>query len=196
MSQTVGVDVIETRESTAREGRRGSGAPWRPAAQFTALLVMACLVAGCGLAAEPIVPDGGPGTLTYSSVGEQVWAQQVLDLTNAERAAHGLAPLILDEAASKAAYEHCWDMDLRNYFDHQSPDGEGPADRLAKQSVEYRDAGENIARGHGSPYEVVQAWMASPSHRVNMLYPGWTHIGIGVHSGPSRGPWWTQEFFR
>ena len=160
------------------------------------LIVLACLLSGCGLAAEPIVPDGGPGTLAYSSVGEQVWAQEVLDLTNAERAAHGLAPLILDEAASRVAYEHSWDMDLRDFFDHRNPDGEGPEDRLAKQGVEHRDAGENIARGQDSPQAVVQAWMESPSHRLNMLYPGWTHIGIGVHSGPSRGPWWTQEFFR
>ena len=158
--------------------------------------MLACLVAGCGASADPIIPDGGPGTLAYASIGEQTWAQQVLDLTNAEREAHGLAPLILDELASSVAYDHSWDMDLRDFFDHANPDGEGPSERLAKAGVEYRDAGENIARGHDSPYAVVQAWMASPSHRVNILYPGWTHIGIAVHSGPSRGPWWTQEFFR
>ena len=151
---------------------------------------------GCGLAAEPALPPGGPGSLSKPSVGELAWAQRVLDLTNAERAAHGLAPLVLDERACDAAYSHSWDMDLRRFFNHVNPDGEGPGDRLASHGVSFRDAGENIARGHGSPEEVVRGWMESPSHRVNILYPGWERIGIAVHSGPSHGPWWTQEFLR
>lgn len=166
------------------------------AALLAALLAFACLLAGCGAGAEAIIPDGGPGTIAQTSVGEQVWALEVLELTNAERAAHGLAPLLLHESASTTAYDHSWDMDLRDFFDHTNPDGDGPPERLGHRGVLFRFAGENIARGHDSPQQVVQAWMESESHRKNILYPGWTHIGIGVHSGPSNGPWWTQEFFR
>ena len=43
---------------------------------------------GCGGGAAPIVPDGGPGTEALVSAGEQAWTLEVLDLTNAERAAY------------------------------------------------------------------------------------------------------------
>ncbi len=160
-----------------------------------ALLALAILAAGCGSGA-PVVAPGGAGSLTAQSDGEQDWGLQILALTNAERAAHGLEPLLLDEFASNAAYEHAWDMDLRDFFAHVNPDDEDPRDRLLRHGVAYEIAGENLARGQTSPEEVVQAWMDSPSHRENLLYPGWTHIGIGVHTGPVDGPWWVQEFYR
>jgi uncharacterized protein YkwD len=130
------------------------------------------------------------------SLGERGWAEEVLALTNRERESHGVAPLVWDDGAAEAAYEHSWDMHVRDYFDHVDPDGNGPAERLAEQEVLFLYAGENIARGQRSPMEVVQAWMDSPGHRENLLSPVWTHVGIGVHTGPDRGPWWTQEFYR
>lgn len=160
------------------------------------LLAALLLLSGCGAAAPAVVPSGGAGTLSKTSNGEQVWALQVLELTNLERVEHGVPPLELDEAASFAAYAHSWDMDLRTFFDHVNPDGDGPGDRLLRYNVAFKYAGENIARGQATPEEVVQAWMDSPSHRVNMLSEFWTHIGIGVHTGPDRGPWWAQSFLR
>jgi uncharacterized protein YkwD len=41
----------------------------------------------------------------------------------------------------------------------------------------------------------MDALMASPGHRANILHDGWTHVGIGVHDDPA-GPWWTQVFLR
>ena len=97
-----------------------------------AVLLLPLLLAACGGGADTIVPTGGPGTAALVSSGEYAWALEVLDLTNAERAAHGLSPVVLDETASWAAYGHAWDMDLRNFFDHVNPDGEGPSDRLER----------------------------------------------------------------
>jgi len=184
-------------EARVRSNAFLTAAP-RLAAPITsfALLAVSLLLVACGGASAPSVPEGGAGTLLIASSGEQAWALRVLDLTNLERSSRGLAPLVLDAAASAAAYDHCWDMDARDFFDHVNPDGDDPADRLRDHGVELIVAGENIARGQASPEEVVQAWMASPAHRENILYPGWTHIGIGIHAGPERGPWWAQEFYR
>jgi uncharacterized protein YkwD len=113
---------------------------------------------------------------------------------NEIRSGRGLKPLTIDERASRAAYEHGWDMDLRDYFAHVNPDGEGPEERLARHGVGRPAVGEVLARGHATPEDVVAAWMASPPHRANLLHPGWTRVGIGIHSGPAEGPWWTADF--
>lgn len=39
--------------------------------------------------------------------------------------------------------------------------------------------GENVGRGY-SIEQVHEAFMASPSHRANILEPFWTHMGVGV----------------
>ncbi len=162
------------------------------------LVVVATLLAagGCGGSGAVPVAPGGSGTLVAPSPGESAWALRVLELTNEERAAFGLAPLELDPEASVVAYAHCWDMHLRDFFDHTNPDGLGPEERLAQHGVSFDVARENLARGHATPESVVQGWMASDVHRANILYPGWTRVGIAVHSGPDDGPWWAQEFMR
>jgi uncharacterized protein YkwD len=170
-------------------GCRGSGAA------AAAAITCAFLATACG-AAAPIVAPGGPGTVEHASAGEHDWARAVLDLTNAVRAEHGLHPLILDDAASRAAYEHCWDMDLRDYFAHLNPDGEGASQRMGRHGLACQIVGENLARGHSSPQDVLRRWMESPSHRANILYPSWTHVGVAVHSGGDTGPWWAQLFYR
>lgn len=159
------------------------------------LLGTALVLAGCG-GASASVPAGGAGNYVAMSLGERGWAQQVFELTNMEREARGIPPLTWDDGAAEAAYEHCWDMHLRDFFDHYNPDGDGPVERMEQAGVVFLYAGENIARGQRTPVEVVQAWMESPGHRENLLSPVWTHVGIGVHSGPDRGPWWAQEFYR
>jgi uncharacterized protein YkwD len=160
------------------------------------LLLATLLLAACGAGAPVVAPAGGAGSLSTMSDGEQGWAREVFELTNLEREARGIPPLHWDDRAAEAAYEHCWDMHLRDFFHHVNPDGQDPGDRLAEVGVEFRYAGENIARGQLTPREVVRAWMESPGHRENMLSPAWTHVGVGVHSGAERGPWWAQEFYR
>lgn len=178
---------------SASHGRRSAV---RLALVSLALGIFSVILGGCGGGAPLAIPVGGAGSLTESSLGESDWAQQVLELTNAERAAYGLAPLQWDERAARAAYEHAWDMHLRGFFAHVNPDGEDYEDRLARHVESFEVSRENLARGHGSPEAVVEGWMASPDHRANILYPGWTHVGIAVHTGSSHGPWWAQEFFR
>jgi uncharacterized protein YkwD len=49
---------------------------------------------------------------------------------------------------------------------------------------------ENLAWGAGSrgtPAAIVQAWLASPHHRANLLLPRFRHIGIGSAHGSFAG---------
>jgi uncharacterized YkwD family protein len=126
---------------------------------------------------------------TASAVSE--FEKKVVELTNAERAKQGLAPLELDEELSKVAKEKSNDMKKNNYFSHNSPTYGSPFDMMKQFGVEYRTAGENIAMGQQSPDEVVNAWMKSEGHRANIMNGEFTHIGVGHVED---GNYWTQMF--
>jgi uncharacterized YkwD family protein len=116
--------------------------------------------------------------------------QQVISLTNNERAKYGLQPLKLDEELSRVARTKSNDMKQNGYFSHTSPTYGSPFDMMKKFGIQYRAAGENIAKGQRSPEEVVNAWMNSEGHRKNILSSNFTHIGVGHVSGN----YWTQMF--
>lgn len=141
---------------------------------------------------EPEPTPEPPPSGSSMSAAEYAMAQEVLLLVNAERATVGLPALQWHDEATEVAWAHSVDMDVRDFFDHENPDGELPWDRLTAAGVSYRSAGENIAWGYSSPDSVMTAWMNSDGHRANILRDGYTHIGIGVHSNGSI--WWTQVF--
>lgn len=117
--------------------------------------------------------------------------QEVVDLTNQERAKHGLAALKVDNALSKVAREKSNDMAANGYFDHNSPKYGSPFDMMKSFGISYNTAGENIAKGQRTPAEVVNAWMNSEGHRANILNGDFTHIGVGY---VENGNHWTQQF--
>ena len=116
---------------------------------------------------------------------------QVVELTNAERAKQGLAPLQIDNELSKVARDKSKDMATNGYFDHNSPVHGSPFDMVKSYGINYNAAGENIAKGQRSPEEVVNAWMNSPGHRANIMNGSFTHIGVGF---VEQGNHWTQMF--
>ncbi|MDL4841605.1 SafA/ExsA family spore coat assembly protein [Aquibacillus rhizosphaerae] len=116
---------------------------------------------------------------------------QVIQLTNQERAKHGLSALKPDWELSRVARYKSQDMHDRKYFAHDSPTYGSPFTMMKNFGITYRKAAENIARGQRTPQEVVNAWMDSPGHRKNILTPELTHIGVGYVKD---GNYWTQMF--
>ena len=117
--------------------------------------------------------------------------QEVVELTNQERAKHGLSALQIDTELSKVAREKSNDMAANNYFAHNSPTYGSPFDMMKSFGISYKTAGENIAQGQRTPAEVVNAWMNSEGHRANILNGDYTHIGVGY---VEQGNHWTQQF--
>lgn len=117
--------------------------------------------------------------------------QEVVELTNQERAKAGLGALQIDTELSKVAREKSRDMATNGYFDHNSPTYGSPFDMMKNFGITYRTAGENIAAGQRTPQEVVTAWMNSEGHRANILNGEFTHIGVGY---VENGNHWTQQF--
>jgi uncharacterized protein YkwD len=165
-------------------------------ASLLSLLSLAACGVGGGDDLKAAVPDGGTGTTEAMSVGELAWAHEVLDLVNRERAKVQAPPVEWHEQATDAAFAHSVDMHVRSFFAHTNPDGEGPGDRLRAAGVNWASYGENIAEGYKTPADVMAAWMNSDGHRLNILDPAFTHLGVGVHTSYDGGPWWTQDFIR
>ncbi|MBA2871497.1 putative YkwD family protein [Anoxybacillus calidus] len=123
--------------------------------------------------------------------GISQYAQQVIELTNKERARAGLPALKADAQLSAVAQKKSQDMQQNHYFSHTSPTYGSPFDMMRDFGVTYKTAGENIAQGQRTPQEVVTAWMNSPGHRANILNQQFTHIGVGFEQA---GNHWTQMF--
>ncbi|QEV16334.1 sigma-70 family RNA polymerase sigma factor [Streptomyces alboniger] len=120
-------------------------------------------------------------------------AAQVVALVNTERAKAGCGPVRSNDKLATAAARHSSDMAARDYFDHTSPDGTGPGDRIKAAGYQWSTYGENIARGQRTPAAVMDSWMNSSGHRANILNCDFKELGVGIHNG-SGGPWWTQAF--
>ncbi|GAC43248.1 CAP domain-containing protein [Paenibacillus popilliae] len=136
---------------------------------------------------EPAQP--APSTDNNMATDKSDFANQVVDLVNKERAQAGLNPLQSDENLMKVAMIKAQDMYDNNYFDHQSPTLGSPFDLMKGQGIQYRTAGENIAKAQRTPEEVMNAWMNSEGHRQNILNPDYTAIGVAYYNGE-----WVQEF--
>lgn len=115
------------------------------------------------------------------------YAQQVVNLVNAERAKAGLSPLQLDLKVTQAAQVRA--KEIKTSFSHTRPDGRSCFTTLDEAGAAYRGAGENIAIGQKTPEQVMNDWMNSPGHKANILNPNFKYIGVGID-----GSAWTQLF--
>jgi uncharacterized protein YkwD len=119
----------------------------------------------------------------FNFVGINEFEYEVVRLTNEERARAGVAPLEVCPLLMQASRFKSQSMYDLEYFDHHSPIF-GPFYYITKTvfGCTYTQAlGENLARGHRSPADVVAGWMESPSHRVTLLNPIYTHMGAGFY---------------
>jgi uncharacterized protein YkwD len=107
-------------------------------------------------------------------------AERVVELVNAERALAGLAPLARSAKLAAEASDYAAAMADGGVFSHIALDGSGIQQRgLAHGYLGWTFLGENLAAGQDTPERVVAAWMASPTHRANILAPQACDIGVG-----------------
>lgn len=121
---------------------------------------------------------------------------QVVALTNEHRAKVGCGPVRAENRLNTVARAHSDDMAAQDYFDHTSPAGLDPFDRIDGSGYRYTTASENLAAGLWRPEEVVQQWLDSPPHRENLENCQFTEIGVGVagNAGSTYRYYWTQVF--
>jgi uncharacterized protein YkwD len=134
------------------------------------LILVVMIFSGISFAAEP----------EYSS-----W--EVIKAVNEERTVYNLPTLDVDVRLQEAAQNKANHLLDKDYFDHFSPAGVTPWDFILSVGFDYRLAGENLALNYTDPDEVTQAWMASGSHRRNILNSHFDKVGVGVAEGEIKG---------
>jgi uncharacterized protein YkwD len=172
---------------------------------FAVNLFLALCLAGTGRAAEEADRSALEDYAIWAnralkSVPEGVQlleplARRLVELTSVRRReAHAdLQPLETDPELLRAARAHALDMLERGYFDHVTPGGRAPSDRVAllhRRLV--GGVGENLAEHRGLSAEQLEAQVGplavkimdgliqSPAHRENILNPEYTHLAIAA----------------
>jgi hypothetical protein len=107
----------------------------------------------------------------------------LISLTNQERSAAGLNTLTPNSKLAAAAAAKAQNMFDQQYWDHFGPNGETPWQFITAAGYNYVYAGENLAKGFRTSEGVIEAWMASPTHRDNILSKNYKDIGIAVKTG-------------
>jgi hypothetical protein len=125
-----------------------------------------------------------PNVLGFAA---QISPERIVELTNQERAKVGAPALTLNSSLTEAALRKAGDMFAFNYWAHNSPSGRDPWSFFTEVGYRYLYAGENLARDFANPEAVVAAWMASPTHRDNLLNPKYREIGVAVVDGTLEG---------
>lgn len=142
-------------------------------------LVVGSLIFG---SISPAARTNNPATLAYAT---EMSASSLLAATNQERANNGLGPLTINSKLNSSAQSKANDMVARDYWAHNTPDGQEPWIFFDAAGYQYQKAGENLAYGFATSSATVTGWMNSPSHRANMLDSGYTEVGFGFTNGPN-----------
>ncbi len=125
-------------------------------------------------------PDGK--VLSYST---SMSISGLLSDTNAARASNGVARLKLNSKLDAAAQAKANDMASRNYWSHNTPEGNPPWIFVSAQGYSYQKLGENLAAGFADEQSTINGWMASPPHRENLLDPAFNDVGFGYANNPN-----------
>jgi uncharacterized protein YkwD len=132
--------------------------------------------------APPPLKSGGTseiGSLTKSGTIRE---------TNIQRRNNSVVTLKENKKLDEAATAKAKDILEKQYFDHVSPTGSGPADLADKAGFDYIVIGENLALGgFRDDIALVEAWMNSPGHRENILNSGFREIGVATIKGEYEG---------
>ncbi len=122
------------------------------------------------------------GVLGYAA---DMSTASLLDGTNNQRVANGLGALAISGLLNQAAQSKANDMVTRDYWSHNTPDGQAPWTFIVAVGYGYQTAGENLAYGFGTASDTITGWMNSPGHRANVLNTTFSEVGFGVANSPN-----------
>lgn len=130
------------------------------------ILAAAALVTAVSASTAGAVNGTSCWTPTTSEKG---FVQQM----NAARSSGGSGTLKLDPELSKVARVHTNEMVKKNELHHT------PTQALTRRVTNWVSIGENVGVG-GTVASLQAAFMASPTHKANIMSPSFNHVGVGT----------------
>jgi uncharacterized protein YkwD len=179
---------------------------WTPSchrvAWFAGVLGIMVFAAATPSPAEFATPDppGDAGRVvvvldvkaTHSDFAQDAETTLLL-LINQCRAAHHIAPLVMNQVLRNVAREHSRAMALQGFAGHGSPLGQSFLDRMSIAVGPGRLVGENVVVAE-TVADANRAFTASAGHLSNMLDPRFRYVGIGVATDDTLGLTVTEDF--
>lgn len=120
-----------------------------------------------------------PAPTTLSPAERLLDGRDLLAAINRERARQGAGALRRDPLLDRIADAHARNLAARGVIAHRPTPDDGPVERLARARVGAERVAENLARAQ-TLTDAHARWMASPSHRANVLDPALDALGLGV----------------
>lgn len=123
---------------------------------------------------------------SMSAFAQNATEATILDKVNQIRTSYGLSTLRYDASLENASSVRASEITVK--FSHTRPDGSDWY--TVNEDLVY---GENLAEGYKTADDVVDAWMASPEHKANILKSDYTTMSVSMTSKDGRN-YWAQEF--
>lgn len=154
------------------------------------LLTVICTMNSCSSDESEVADVSAKKVVSYSYNTIEL---QTMDLINKHRVSVGLNPLEKINHMSFKSEEHDNYMIANNVVNHNDfvARSENIINTLGAKTVS-----ENIAYNYNTPQAVLNAWLASPSHKAN-IEGNHTHFGIAIKENPANGrKYYTNIFAR
>lgn len=165
-----------------------------PALAVSLALALALLASAAARPADAAAAPCRAANSAPSKLSKHQASKSILCLINHERKSHGLRNLDRQGDQTRAARKHTRLMIRDRCFSHECPGETELVTRMQKADYLpcncYWGVGENLAYGEksvGSPRSIMDAWMNSPDHRMNILNRDYEDIGIGIVWGTPEG---------
>lgn len=108
--------------------------------------------------------------------------QRLIELTNQERAKYELNLLTENKILINAALEKANDILKQQKFSHNFSDRKF-SQWIKDQDYQYSIVGENLAVNFITSEGLFNAWLASPTHKQNVLHEDFQELGVAVVEG-------------
>ena len=129
-----------------------------------------------------------PAAPQVALTGMESW---LLNAINEQRAAAGLGAVKLSGPVTEVARSRSTDMATRNYFSHTTPDGAQFFGMLSGRGIEYKYAGEILARNNYSQDQATKvamdSYMGSAPHKAIIMDGRYNTAGVGYAKSDEDG---------
>jgi uncharacterized protein YkwD len=164
----------------------------RPPYRHPALGLAVALAAGSFLACQGAGSPTSPSAPANPASVEAASASMV----NSERGGNGIGLLGVDPVLCEVAREYSKQLQATGSLNHYDANGQAVDARVRAMGISFRVVGENLASVSGvsdPAREAHKRFMASASHRSNILEPRFDSVGVGVVSDGST--YWITQIF-
>ena len=107
-------------------------------------------------------------------------SEELYQLISGFRSEQNLPNLQVNRKLEASAQLKLSEMIANHYYRHEDTTGQQSWHFFKQVNYHYVSAGENLAFNINTPWQVLDSWQQSSTHRAQLLNPNYTDMGIAV----------------